>query len=990
MVTERFNNQASAGWTTYGTFFLREFVTGRKRGNSMARVWSLVFALAAALPLFVTKAGGQDSTTLLNWPPVTKQTKPWTRWWWHGSAVNERDLTAEMEKYQKAGLGGLEITPIYGVKGAEDSFIDFLSPAWMEMLEHTLKEAERLGMSVDMATGTGWPFGGPWVGPEYACKNFVYQIHTLKAGQRLEAPIIHEQKPFVRAVGRRVNVDELKNLVSANPNMQELALDQVRFELRLPLVALMAYSDRGETLDLIEKVGEDGKLDWVAPAGAWTLYAIFQGWHGKMVERAAPGGEGNVIDHFSATALKNYLSRFNQAFAGSDTKALRAFFNDSYEVDDADGESNWTPNFFAEFERRRGYDLRNTLPALLGKDSPEKNARVLCDFRETISDLLLDEFTLPWRRWAASKGKIVRNQAHGAPANILDLYAASDIPETEGQEILRMKFASSAAHVSGLPLTSAEAATWLNEHTLATLGDVKQAVDKFFLGGVNHIVYHGTPFSPESEPWPGWLFYAAVHFGPTNSFWNDFEALNRYVARCQSFLQAGKPDNDVLLYYPIHDNWSQAPPTQRGMLPHYGGGIESALGQADGQTLQDAGYSYDLISDRQLQSVWVGRGGLKTGGVSYKAVILPETRFIPHETFSLLVALARAGATVVVRNSLPSDAPGWGDFERRRASLKALIARLRFDKAEGSDAQVAKIGRGRFLLGNDLKELLTLAGIKPEPMVGQGLRFIRRKDGNSRYYFIANQGDRAVDGWVALGGAAKSVAVFDPMREEKGIAATRRSDAGETEVYLQLAPGESCVLKTFDAPVKAPSFAYFKTAGEAQPLNGNWSLRFVAGGLEIPTAIETVKLGSWTDLDGEAVKRFSGTAVYTISFALPERGDWMLDLGRVAESARVKLNGNELGVLINAPYRIRIPKELLKEQNTLDIAVSNLMTNRVIDLDRRGVIWKVFYNTNMPARRRENAGPDGLFTAARWTPRESGLIGPVALIPVERFTADKR
>jgi len=203
---------------------------------------------------------------------------------------------------------------------------------------------------------------------------------------------------------------------------------------------------------------------------------------------------------------------------------------------------------------------------------------------------------------------------------------------------------------------------------------------------------------------------------------------------------------------------------------------------------------------------------------------------------------------------------------------------------------------------------------------------------------------------------------------------------------LQLTPGESCALKTIDAPAEGEAFAYFKTAGEAQPLNGKWSLRFVAGGPELPAAVGIDRLGSWTDLDGEAVKRFSGTAIYTISFARPEQGDWALDLGRVAESARVKLNGNELGALINAPYRIRIPKELLKEQNSLEVAVSNLMTNRIIDMDRRGVNWKKFYNTNMPARRRENAGPDGLFTAARWTPRESGLIGPVALIPVESFS----
>ncbi len=950
----------------------------------------LVLTLALPLSLFVTNIGGQESITLLNWPPITKQTKPWTRWWWHGSAVNKRDLTVEMEKYAKAGLGGLEITPIYGVKGAEDRFINYLSPAWVEMLEHTLREADRLGMGVDMATGTGWPFGGPWVGAEDSCKNFAYRSYALKGGQRLDEPVSFTQKPLARAVGRRVNIAELKNPVSANTNLQELALDQVRFETRLPLVALMAYSDRGQTLDLTAKVGQDGKLDWVAPQGEWTLYALFQGWHGKMVERAAPGGEGNVIDHFSAKALKNYLIRFDQALAGRDIKSLRAFFNDSYEVDDADGESAWTPNFLAEFQRRRGYDLRKNLPALFGKDSAEKNARVLCDFRETISDLLLDEFTIPWRRWAASKGKIVRNQAHGAPANILDLYAASDIPETEGQEILRMKFASSAAHVTGKRLTSAEAATWLNEHTLATLGDVKRTVDKFFLGGVNHICYHGTPFSPESEPWPGWLFYAAVHFGPTNSFWNDFVALNRYVARCQSFLQAGEPDNDVLLYYPIHNDWSQAPRTARGMLPHYGGGIESALGQADGQTLQDGGYSYDLVSDRQLRSVAFAGGGLRTGGASYKAIILPEARFIPRETFAQLVALARRGATIIARNALPTDVPGWGRLYQRRGQLRSLTSQLRFVKTDEPDLQVAKVGKGRFLLGNDLKRLLAFAGISPEPVVGQGLQFIRRKDDNSRYYFVVNPRDHAVDGWVRLGSAAKSVAVFDPMREEKGIAATRQSAAGDTEVYLQLAPGESRILKTFDAAVSGQPFAYFKTAGGAQQLDGKWSVRFIAGGPELPAARETDKLGSWTNLDGEDVKRFSGAASYTISFAKPQgqAAAWLLDLGRVTESARVKLNGDELGVLISAPYQIRIPSQLLKERNTLEVVVSNLMTNRVIDLDRRGVNWKKFYNTNMPARRRENAGPDGLFNAARWEPRESGLIGPVTLTPVERFAPE--
>ena len=102
-----------------------------------------------------------------------------------------------------------------------------------------------------------------------------------------------------------------------------------------------------------------------------------------------------------------------------------------------------------------------------------------------------EHFTIAWKKWAVSKGEMVRNQSHGSPANTLDLYSAVDIPETEGNDILRFKFATSAANVTGKPLVSSESATWLNEHFLSSLGDVKKAIDLYFLGGVNHIFYHG-------------------------------------------------------------------------------------------------------------------------------------------------------------------------------------------------------------------------------------------------------------------------------------------------------------------------------------------------------------------------------------------------------------------------------------------------------------------------------------------------------------------
>ncbi|HTO03054.1 MAG TPA: glycosyl hydrolase, partial [Opitutus sp.] len=449
-----------------------------------------------------------------------------------GSIGDEKTLTTEMEKYAAIGFGGLEITPIYGVRGQEDRFVSFLSPTWMRNFEHTLAEGRRLGLGIDLATGTGWPFGGPWIDDGDAAHYLAHKVYRVSAGARPAEPVEYIQRELIRHAGpRRTPVSALKQPVTANANLQDLAIDQVRFAQPLPIVSVMAFPADGEPLDITARVQRDGQLDWTAPAdrGTWTVYALFQGQHGKMVERAGPGGEGYALDHLSSSALERYLAKFDTAFANHATGGLRAFFNDSYEVDDADGEADFTPEFFTEFKQRRGYDLRGRLPDLFAATPTETSTRVLSDYRETVSDLLLDKFTTPWRHWANQRGALVRNQPHGSPANVLDLYAASDIPEQEGNGILAMKLASSAAHLTGKRLVSGETATWLNEHFLSTLADLKANVDTFLLGGINHNCYHGTPFSPPDEPWPGFQFYASVELSPTNPFWADLAIVNAYV-----------------------------------------------------------------------------------------------------------------------------------------------------------------------------------------------------------------------------------------------------------------------------------------------------------------------------------------------------------------------------------------------------------------------------------------------------------------------------
>jgi hypothetical protein len=387
---------------------------------------------------------------------VAKECRPWTYWWWMGSAVDKQNLTQHLETYHKAGVGGVNIIPIYGVKGFEGRFIDYLSPKWMEMLEYTATEAKRLGMRVDITTGTGWPFGGPQVSAKDAATKVILKTYTLNAGAGLSEKL---QKDVLQA--------------------------------------LIAYSDKGKVVDLTEKVDKNGILDWIAPSGKWELYAVSQVGTGQQVKRPAPGAEGNVLDPFSTKSLKNYLKRFDRAFAGYQGDLPRAYYHDSYEYYGA----NWTDDLFEEFKSRRGYDLRKQLPALFGKGSDDVVARVKSDYRETVSDLHL-EYIQCWVKWAHQKGSITRNQTHGAPGNLLDLYAASDIPETEifgssrfeipGLRVdpegptpppdpLVLKFASSAAHVKGKKLVSSESCTWLGEHFKVSLSQVKPEIDQLLV-----------------------------------------------------------------------------------------------------------------------------------------------------------------------------------------------------------------------------------------------------------------------------------------------------------------------------------------------------------------------------------------------------------------------------------------------------------------------------------------------------------------------------
>ena len=906
----------------------------------------------------------------VSWPEIGLDAKPAARWWWMGSAVDKENLTRNLEAYAAAGMGTMEITPIYGVQGNDAKDIPFLSSRWMQMLQYTESEASRLGMQIDMNTGTGWPFGGPEVGIEdAACKLFVTE-YRLEGGNTLDQRIEvadKKQKPYAK------------------------------------LERLMAFSDTGKCLDLTDKV-KDGMLCWKAPKGSWRLIAAFCGKTLQKVKRAAPGGEGYVMNHFSARAVKNYLGRFECAFdgkfkdtAGGATAYPHNFFNDSYEVYGAD----WSEELFDEFLARRGYKLEEHLPEFLAAgERSDKTRRIISDYRETLGELLQENFTRQWTEWAHRHGAKTRNQAHGSPGNLIDLYATVDIPECEGfglsdfgirglrkdsltrpndSDLSMLKYASSAAHIAGKPFTTSETFTWLTEHFRTSLSQCKPDMDLMFISGVNHMYFHGTTYSPAEAAWPGWKFYASIDMSPTNNIWRDAPAFFDYVTRCQSFLQMGQPDNDFLVYLPVYDMWDE----QDGRLLLFD--IHKMAKRAPRfieavHRIYSAGYDMDYISDNFIRNAMCQDGKILTsGGVSYKALVVPGARLMPADVLEKLLRLADEGATIVFLEQYPEDVPGLNTLEGRRTEFNKVLAQIK-----------EREGKGHILFGTDYARTLAATAAVPEEMKTTfGLSSIRRSHPEGHHYFISALKTEDTENWIPLAVQARSAMLYNPMNGTSGKARLRQNN-DRTEVFLQLASGESVILKTFaNQEVSAPEYGYWtpvvqndvkKTSPVTYSFTDKWGFRFVEASPAVAATPDSVSLGSWTEIPAEGAKNVMGAACYTTTFTLKSPADveeWMLDLGDVRESARVRINGQAVATLIAVPYRCLVGKYLRPGVNTLEVEVTNLPANRIADMDRRDVPWRIYKDANIVNihYKKDNYG--------KWEPVPSGLLGPVHLIPMQ-------
>ncbi len=455
---------------------------------------------------------------------------------------------------------------------------------------------------------------------------------------------------------------------------------------------------------------------------------------------------------------------------------------------------------------------------------------------------------------------------------------------------------------------------------------------------------------------------------PTNSIWRDAPAFFDYIARCQSFLQMGKPDNDFLIYLPVYDMWQE----QDGRLLMFD--IHKMAKRAPRfidavHRINDAGYDLDYISDNFIRSLTCVNGKLVTsGGTAYRALLIPGARLMPDDVLAKLWSLADEGAMIVFLEQFPQDVPGYARLETRRVAFRKLME------------QKDKVRKGRIIFGTDYERTLAETGVLPEAMKTEnGLSCIRRVNEEGNHYFISALKAEDTEGWIPLGVQAESAMIYNPVNGESGKAAVRQAD-GRTEVYLQLASGESLLLKTFaGSDIQASAWNYWHPASEGKKVPDRWGFHFVESIPVVTAAPDSVELDSWTELSANEVKNTMGTACYSLKFHLDDSAipEWMLDLGDVRESARIRVNGKEAAVLWSVPYRCLIGRYLHPGENILEVEVTNLPANRIADMDRRQIPWRIFKDANIVSLQYKKSGYEN------WQPVPSGLLGPVKLIPMK-------
>jgi hypothetical protein len=731
------------------------------------KINSILMTGLALLALLGSAAADDNLANNFVTPPAAA--RPWVYWFWLNGNITREGITADLEAMQRVGIGGVLIMEVD--QGAPVGPVVFMSDQWRALFKHMVTEASRLGIEVNMNNDAGWNgSGGPWVPLDKAMQVVVTSEVQVAAGKPFAGDLPKPQatEGFYRDItvlafptpkDPNNPACRIQNLPGKNMAWVGMHGGSLETPPATDVPAECAIV-KGQIVDLTKKLDVNGKLVWDVPqlpgssGGEWTVIRFGHTFTGAKSHPAPATGAGPECDKLSKEGIEaNYTGMIGKLvkdvgpLAG---KTLAATHVDSWEV----GAQNWTPKMREEFTRLRGYDMTPLLPVLTGRivDSRDVSERFLRDVRQTVSDLLAENYIGHLRSLANKDGLRLSMETYTTPANDLDVANHVEEPICEfwwpdgGGLYWSVKAMASTAHVNGRPVVGAEAFTSDdNERWRAHPATIKALGDRAFCDGVNRFIVHRYAMQPWAEerkpgmtmgPW-------GVHYERSNNWWEDSKAWHQYVARCQYLLRQGRFVADVL-------SLQSEEPMQR-FTP-----------------LALTGYDYDGISPQAfLKDVTVERGLLKLpSGMTYQLLLLPEGEAMTPNMLEKIQSLVAGGATVLGKP--PVKAPGLTGYPASDAQVQSLAEKL------WGSITAAKTGAGRVLAGKTPTEVLADLKVPPDFLANRPLRYIHLTLADREVYFVANSAPQAVEAlcsfrvggmrpeaWLPDTGRIESIAVFD-------------------------------------------------------------------------------------------------------------------------------------------------------------------------------------------------------------------------------------
>jgi hypothetical protein len=944
------------------------------------------------------------------------------RWWWFGPAVDKPELEREMKIMKEGGIGGVEVQATYPLSLDDEKTgiknYKFLSQEHLEALAFTAEKAKELGLRMDLTLGSGWPYGGPQFSVSEAAGSLLSESGRIRSGYNyVPLPNIYEGERVIAAfIGpmKQIKPGDIPDEESQTRANAPRSSDQSDSESGGLDGRDSAAGGSDSRITVYKELEiQDNKALLPKDLGSIKRVTFIIASQTMMkVKRAAYGAEGFVIDHYNPAVIDKFIKQMAEpALQACGVNKPYAVFCDSLESAGED----WTGNFFEEFKKRRGYDLKPHFAAIFFNTSA-KARDIRHDWGQTLTELFNDYFISAFEKWSKANGTKFRIQAYGTPPAALYSYAYADLCEGEGytwKGFRETRWAASANHLLGRPITSSETWTWLHSPVFrASPLDIKAEANLHFLQGVNQLIGHGWPYTPPGVEYPGWRFYASTVFSEKNPWWIVMPDLAKYLQRVSYMMRQGQPANDVALYLSNSDAWASFVPGKVAM----NSAISRRLGRGIIREILESGYNLDFFDDGLLEMRGkVDDGALAFGDVKYKVVVLPGVERIPPSTLRKLEGFVKGGGILIATRSIPSIAPGFKATEEDQKTVMEIAQGL----FKGQNAPAIFLESDADL-GKVLADRLP-PDVRFEPAAPE-IGFVHRKMESGDVYFLANTDNKSKNVKATFRVKATQPEQWDPMTGRVEAVKIVGQNNDGVSINLDLAPYSSQIIVfTKRALPAAEPATHAVPLQRTIDLSSGWNVYF--GNDKKPVVMD--KLSSWTE--NEATRYFSGVAVYEKKVTVPaemfEKGvsvqivfgqskpkvqgdsedsqsptdiaeapraqDDTADAMRaparpgprmqafldapVREAAVVYVNGKRAGTIWCPPYRVDLTGLLRAGENEIRIEVANLAVNYMAD----------FKNHPLPDYK-----PLIKMFGDRFQPQDmkkiehvtSGLLGPVVII----------